>query len=174
MQHNLTKTNIAKIKKDLKEPVQEILNSKIFPNINKIREGVNFFKEVYPFHPLTSFILPLLAQRLAQNERTVFTFLGSSEAYGFNELADQIDFPEYIMPHHVFDYFVNNQGSYIHDHLTHRRWVEVLNAIERSGDIDSNALNILKTIGLLNIIGVIANFKSSPELLSILYGERVR
>ena len=172
LQHNLTKTNIAKIKKDLKEPVQEILNSKIFPNINKIREGVNFFKEVYPFHPLTSFILPLLAQRFAQNERTVFTFLGSSEAYGFNELADQIDFPEYIMPHHIFDYFVNNQGSYIHDHLTHRRWVEVLNAIERSGDIDSNALNILKTIGLLNIIGVIANFKSSPELLSILYGKK--
>ena len=50
------------------------------------------------------------------------------------------------MPHHIFDYFVNNQGSYIYDHLTHRRWIEVLNAIDRAGDQDEKTLNILKTM----------------------------
>ena len=69
--------------------------------MNKIREGVNFFSEVFPFHPLTAYILPLLAQKLAQNERTVFTFLGSSETFGFQDLTKELDFPDLVMPHHI-------------------------------------------------------------------------
>ena len=83
-------------------------------------------------------------------------FLGSSETLGFQDLISHLDFPEMIMPHHIFDYFVNHQGSYIFDHLTHRRWIEVLNAIDRAGDQDEETVKILKTIGLLNIIGSIA------------------
>ena len=173
LNHNLTKNQTANIKKDLKIPVQALLKIKVFPNITKIREGVNFFSEVFPFHPLTAFILPLLAQKLAQNERTVFTFLGSSETLGFQDLISQLDFPKTVMPHHIFDYFVNHQGSYIFDHLTHRRWIEVLNAIDRAGDQDQETIKILKTIGLLNIIGSIANLRSSYELLSIIFGSKV-
>ena len=114
-----------------------------------------------------------MAQKLAQNERTVFTFLGSSETLGFQDLISQLDFPETIMPHHIFDYFVNHQGSYIFDHLTHRRWIEVLNAIDRAGDLDQDTVKILKTIGLLNIIGSIANLRSSYELLSIIFGSKI-
>ena len=170
LKHNLNKNQHSNIKKDLKSPVQALLKLKIFPNITKIREGVNFFSEVFPFHPLTAFILPLLAQKLAQNERTVFTFLGSSETFGFQDLVNELDFPDAVMPHHIFDYFVNHQGSYIFDHLTHRRWIEVLNAIDRAGDEDENSLKILKTIGLLNIIGSIANLRSSHDLLSVIFG----
>ena len=173
LKHNLNKNQHAKIKKDLKIPVQALLTLKIFPNITKIREGVNFFSEVFPFHPLTAFILPLLAQKLAQNERTVFTFLGSSETFGFQDLINEFDFPDAVMPHHIFDYFVNHQGSYIFDHLTHRRWIEVLNAIDRAGDHDEEGLKILKTIGLLNIIGSIANLRSSHDLLSIIFGSKI-
>ena len=173
IKQDLKQSQSAKIKADLKVPVQALLKAKIFPNMTKIREGVNFFSEVFPFHPLTAYILPLLAQKLAQNERTVFTFLGSSETFGFQDLIEELDFPDAIMPHHIFDYFVNNQGSYIFDHLTHRRWIEVLNAIDRAGDQDEKALNILKTIGLLNIIGTLANLRSSHDLLSILYGSKI-
>ena len=173
LKQDLKANQLARIKKDLKVPVQALLKAKIFPNMNKIREGVNFFSEVFPFHPLTAYILPLLAQKLAQNERTVFTFLGSSETFGFQDLIKEIDFPGVVMPHHIFDYFVNNQGSYIFDHLTHKRWIEVLNAIDRAGDQDVKALNILKTIGLLNIIGTLANLRSSHDLLSIIYGSKV-
>ena len=76
------------------------------------------------------------------------------------------------MPHHIFDYFVNNQGSYIYDHLTHRRLIEVLNAIDRAGDQDEKTLNILKTIGLLNIIGTLANCVALMTY-SIIYGSKV-
>lgn len=173
LKHDLNQSQAAKIKTNLKVPVQALLKAKIFPNMSKIREGVNFFSEVFPFHPLTAYILPLLAQKLAQNERTVFTFLGSSETFGFQDLIEELDFPHTIMPHHIFDYFVNNQGSYIFDHLTHRRWIEVLNAIDRAGDQDEKTLNILKTIGLFNIIGTIANLRSSNDLLSIIYGNSI-
>ena len=92
LKNSLKSSQLSKVKTELKTPVQALLKAKIFPNMNKIREGVNFFSEVFPFHPLTAYILPLLAQKLAQNERTVFTFLGSSEAFGFQDLIIELDF----------------------------------------------------------------------------------
>ena len=74
LNHNLNKNQIANIKKDLKMPTQALLDIKVFPNITKIREGVNFFSEVFPFHPLTAFILPLLAQKLPKMKELYLHF----------------------------------------------------------------------------------------------------
>lgn len=40
----------------------------------------NIFKSCYPLHPVTLFALPRLSERIAQNERTLFTFLASDGA----------------------------------------------------------------------------------------------
>ncbi|MFE8035434.1 hypothetical protein [Thiohalocapsa marina] len=43
------------------------------------------FDRCYPLHPVTLLILPTLCQKVAQNERTLFSYLGSSEPYGLGE-----------------------------------------------------------------------------------------
>src|SRR5262249_9025912 len=43
------------------------------------------FASCYPLHPLTAFILGPLFRQLAQNERSLFAFLASSEPFGFQE-----------------------------------------------------------------------------------------
>jgi cell fate (sporulation/competence/biofilm development) regulator YlbF (YheA/YmcA/DUF963 family) len=73
-----------------------------------------------------------------------------------------------IMPSDVYDYFITNQSASIGDHITHRRWVEVVTAIERLGDADPAEVSILKTIGLMNIVGSRSGFKPSKLLLSSL------
>ena len=73
------------------------------------------------------------------------------------------------MPADLFDYFVTNQASYIYDHYTHKRWLEVLDAIDRLGDADEDTVAVLKTIGLFNIVGAISNLRSSVEFLEILF-----
>ena len=157
------------IKKTIRDPVQGIINNKVFVNLNRIRESVNFFQPVYPLHPLTSILLPILSQKLGQNERTVFTYLGSAEQYGFQDQISALNFGEFIMPADLFDYFVTNQASYIYDHYTHKRWLEVLDAIDRLGDADEDTVAVLKTIGLFNIVGAISNLRSSVEFLEILF-----
>src|SRR5262249_57696812 len=39
----------------------------------------------YPLHPLTAVVLGPLFRQLAQNERSLFAFLASSEPFGFQE-----------------------------------------------------------------------------------------
>ena len=39
----------------------------------------------YPLHPLTALVLGPLFRQLAQNERSLFAFLASTEPFGFQE-----------------------------------------------------------------------------------------
>ena len=41
----------------------------------------------YPLHPVTTFLLPRLSERVAQNERTLFTFLSSNQN---NRISNQV------------------------------------------------------------------------------------
>jgi len=67
------------------------------------------------------------------------------------EKMDSVE--ECIYPHHVYDYFITNQPAALGDYRTHRRWAEVVTAVERLGDAPEEQIELLKTIGLLNIIG---------------------
>ena len=42
--------------------------------------------ECYPLHPVSTFILPRLSERVAQNERTLFTFLSADGTSTLPEL----------------------------------------------------------------------------------------
>lgn len=61
----------------------------------------------YPLHPVSTFILPRLSERIAQNERTLFTFIsapGVSTLPSFLETYNDDHF-EVITPDLIYDYF---------------------------------------------------------------------
>ncbi len=62
--------------------------------------------ECYPLHPITTFLLPRLSERIAQNERTLFTFLTSNQKNTLKEfvLGAEDEFP-IVTPDRLFDYF---------------------------------------------------------------------
>lgn len=127
----------------------------------------------YPLHPIAALILPTLCQKVAQNERTLFGYLGSQEAFGFKDSMEQKHIGEWVLPWEIFQYFIENQPLATTDHVTHRRWIEVLTAIERLGDAEALDIQLLKTIGLFNIIGSQAGFKASGELLALCFPDTV-
>ncbi len=66
--------------------------------------------ECYPLHPLTIAFLPYLSQKVAQNERTMYTFLTRDEENSlkrFLELDVSGEEGEYspLMPSHLYNYF---------------------------------------------------------------------
>jgi len=63
-------------------------------------------KGCYPLHPISTFILPRLSEKVAQNERTLFTFLSSDNKHTLTAFLINAkgDFPM-LTPDHVYDYF---------------------------------------------------------------------
>lgn len=125
----------------------------------------------YPLHPLTLLILPVLCQKIAQNERTLFSYLGSHERWGLRERLTRMTMGQWIEPWELYDYFVLNQAGGCADSLTHHRWIEVVTALERfNSPPDTPAVRLLKTIGLLNLIGAQRGLKAGRPILELLFG----
>ncbi|MEI6414963.1 MAG: hypothetical protein WCP34_11990, partial [Pseudomonadota bacterium] len=130
------------------------------------------FQCCYPLHPLTLLILPVLCQKVAQNERTLFSYLGSGESFGLRERLGKMRLGDWVKPWQLYDYFMLNPTGGFSDPLTYHRWIEVATALERfDGPPDSDAAQLLKTIGLLNLIGAQRGLKASQALLRALFGD---
>ena len=61
----------------------------------------------YPLHPVSTFILPRLSERVAQNERTLFTFLSAEGAATLPSFIEKSETAEFslITPDLIYDYF---------------------------------------------------------------------
>ena len=142
-------------------------------NIDGDAQLIKLLVGCYPLHPVTASVLPVLCQKVAQNERTLFTYLSSTEPQGFQDITKslQVDHDEttWIYPHNLYDYFILNHPGLITDQLSQRRWAEVTTAVERSGDAQPLDINILKTIGILNIVGAQSGIRASKDLIATIF-----
>lgn len=166
--NNYSNTEFSYTENEISNIVKTLENEAALPSVLEEKEAQKLFKDCYPLHPISALILPHLCQKLAQNERTLFNFLGSTEDHGFLQSLENLSLGNFITPDVIFDYFITNQSSVVSDHLTHRRWAEVVTAVERLGNVKESIVKVLKTIGLFNIINAKGNFKASQELLETL------
>lgn len=60
----------------------------------------------FPLHPTSAFLLPRISEIVAQNERTLFTFLSAREAKSLPSRAQAGDIQgAYVTPDYIYDYF---------------------------------------------------------------------
>lgn len=118
-------------------------------------EGGNPFEGGFPLHPITLYALDRLSKKVAQNERTFFTYLASDEE---NSLFAQIDKLKDDRFHFVgldliYDYFEENIMSYRANDI-YVMYKKLQYALNKLGDenTDSAEVKILKTIAVINII----------------------
>ncbi|MBF0370336.1 MAG: hypothetical protein HQL52_12860 [Magnetococcales bacterium] len=155
------------IEKAVKAFIVSAAKDKCLPGGLDEKDAEKLFARCYPLHPLALMLLPVLCQKVAQNERTLFSYLGSQEPHGLRQSIERLTaVGEWVYPAEVYDYFIQNQSSSIFDHVTHRRWAEVVTALDRLGDASEDEVCLVKTIGLLNIIGAHGALKASKGLLS--------
>lgn len=169
--HNLTATDEKNVRSKVSGAVKKLDKANALPDTLKPEEAEELFAACYPLHPLAALLLPILCQKVAQNERTLFSFLGSQEEYGFqNRLAELGEVGEWIYPVDIYEYFVANQSAALTDQLTQKRWAEVLTVVERMHDASTQEMDALKTIGLLNIVGAKGGLKASKTVLQSVIG----
>jgi len=120
----------------------------------------------FPLHPVSTFILPRLSERVAQNERTLFTFLSSNGASTLPAYLKGKQWKKFgvITPDMIFDYFEPLfQKEPISGEL-HKNYILTMSILEK---IRGAALEckIVKTISLIYILGQFEKLKPTKEEL---------
>ena len=124
----------------------------LFSEMNTIELG-EMIRSCYPLQPVSTFILPRLSECVAQNERTLFTFLsanGAATLPSFLEKFHDDDF-SMITPDMIYDYFepLFKKEVYSSDlYKTYQLTTAILAKIEE-GSLESK---IVKTLSLIYIL----------------------
>src|SRR5436190_17872356 len=122
----------------------------------------------YPLHPLTALVLGPLFRQLAQNERSLFAFLASSEPFGFQEFLKQTTVQDgaYRLDH-LYDYVVTSLGPSLFAQHRGKLWAEVQSALDRLHDATELEIRLAKSIGLLQALGTAAGIPAASSILQV-------
>ncbi|MBL3527896.1 MAG: hypothetical protein JMN27_09750 [gamma proteobacterium endosymbiont of Lamellibrachia anaximandri] len=174
IEHDLTESDEKRASLAAEKMAKVLAKSNALPGTMDETTAASLFARCYPLHPVSALLLPLLCQKVAQNERTLFSYLGSREAYGFQDGISRCQkIGDWIYPWEIYEYFILNQTAALSDHFTHRRWAEVVTATERLGDAQDDEVHVLKAVGLLNIIGAQGKFKASKDIINLCLPRKV-
>lgn len=123
----------------------------------------------YPLHPVSTFILPRLSERVAQNERTLFTFLSAPGQSTLPTFLDeyQDDLFEVITPDLIYDYFEPLFKKEVYGGTIHENYV-LTEVILDKLDEKSLESKIVKTLALMYILEQFEKLQpSKDEIVSI-------
>ncbi|MFN9142733.1 MAG: hypothetical protein ACK5W6_00300, partial [Pseudanabaena sp.] len=123
----------------------------------------------YPLHPIAALALPILCTRYAQNDRSLFTFLTSSEPYGLQSYLKEFNFDGDRIPllklDRVYDYFIESAGMGLANRPQLQKWVEIQNLVSDASKLDTERVKLLKTVGILNLITSTGGLKASQAMV---------
>tara|TARA_B110000285_G_scaffold48687_1_gene55133 strand:- start:9059 stop:12301 length:3243 start_codon:yes stop_codon:yes gene_type:complete len=133
---------------------------------------------LYPLDIFSAIVLTKSLQKYGQNERSLFTFLQTSDHLGLDSLKENqlFDLPK------LYDYLLVNLYSILvsKHNPDYSQWALIRDAIERAEskiDMDLNiALDLLKSIGLINLFsskGASINEKLLVDYLSFKFSSKL-
>lgn len=123
----------------------------------------------FPLHPVSTFILPRLSERVAQNERTLFTFLSADGSATLAAFLDRYnnDF-SVVTPDLIYDYFEPLFRKEVYFGGIHDTFVltsTILNQIPE----ESLGSKIIKTISLIYILEQFERLAPTKEQIIGIY-----
>ena len=125
-------------------------------NFCRISDADNLlFKGCYPLNPVTVFAVINLSEKIAQNERTLFTFLTDDDVYSFKYYINNNNSSELFNIDKIYDYFYNIIKKENNEQIK-EIWIKAENAISKTNDLIE--INILKSIAIIYMINDFENF----------------
>ena len=125
----------------------------------------------YPLHPTVLLILPALFKRFGQNERSLFSFLSATEPFSLSDWVETKEFcnhnPPFLRLPQLYDYAYHTLIGGAPNPQFATMWTETEDAISRLGNAPPEEVDILKTIGLLGLIGDASRVSASRELIQM-------
>ena len=129
-------------------------------------------KGCYPLSPVASYALLNISEKVAQNERTLFTFISKDEPYSMAKYVKEhpsSSVREWIItPDLVYDYFKNIFKKEINNEYIHTEWLNAEYAISKVSEY--NKIKMLKTLAVINIINKFDEMPATEEVLILASG----
>ena len=103
----------------------------------------------FPLTPLCAALLIRLSERIAQNERTIFTFLSGKDLNSLSTYIERTSTLNYVGANLVYDYFVPLfEGE--KETSIHNEWIKAEYAISKATSLEEKA--VIKSIAVLKMI----------------------
>ena len=133
-----------------------------------IKNLAQVIKECYPLHPVALFLLPRLSEKIAQNERTLFTFLSANEEHSLQEFINNQPLGELLLPDQIYDYFQPLMQKELYEGEIHQQYLLTENIIQHLDD-DSLKSKLVKTLALIYMVGEFEKLAPNADTLLSIY-----
>ena len=133
-------------------------------------ELIQLLENCLPLHPTVALLIGPLFRRFAQNERSLFAFLSSSEPHGLQDFLSNQHYDGNRLPmfslSDLYDYLNITQGNKLYTSSNSKKWTQIESAIAKLSDPSDLTIKLIKIIGLIGIVSEpIPNLKASEQLL---------
>lgn len=116
-------------------------------------EMLKIIYSCYPLHPVSTFVLPRLSQKIAQNERTLFTFLSANSMYTLSAFLKRYNDDRFvnITPDMIFNYFEPLLKKEVYSDEIYKNY-RLTSVVLKKIEENSLESKIVKTISLIYIL----------------------
>ena len=129
----------------------------------------------HPLHPVTTCLLgPISRQSFGQNQRSVFSFINSCEAHGFQNFLNNSSEMDTYLPYQLWDYLqTNHENSILCSSIGHR-WSEAADAVYRCevANFEEWHIKLLKTIAIIDLFKGHSGLIGSIDLLKHCFDDK--
>ena len=155
---------------------ERLRNTRLFSELT-LEELNRFILEgSFPLHPVSTFCLPRFSQQVAQNERTIFTFLATNDFHSLGEFLEKNTVNDFnlLTLDFLYDYFENQLKAADAQDRIHQIWLQTTKALSRLNDSDVNEIEILKALAVIKAIGLSAILPPNVDTLRLsFYGSKL-
>lgn len=168
---------IKTINKHGEELAQQAFDLGLSGTIKK-KETIKILSDCLPLHPTVALSIGHIFRRFGQNERSLFAFLTSNETFGLTEFLETTEWSrsnrETVRLDQLYDYLISAMGSALYAGAESRKWAEIETALNKLVDASELQVRLIKTIGLLRLLGELGKLKSSRQVLHFaLCGDKI-
>jgi RNAse (barnase) inhibitor barstar len=124
-------------------------------------------RNAWPLHPSLLLAMPYLFRRLAQNERSIFSYLTSGESFALQYYLDRPvnEGDSFVRFHHLYAYLLSNFEAGL-ARLPHaKRLLEANDIIKSRHNLTRSQLEIVQTVALLNVLSEICPIRATAQTI---------
>ena len=125
----------------------------------------------YPLHPVTAFCLPRFSSLVAQNERTIFTFLSTNDYHSLGDFLAKHQANQFslLTVDQIYDYFEPQLRSGDAEDRIKQIWFSTREALARLTPEETDEAILLKALGVFYVLGLPTVLPITQESLQLSY-----
>jgi len=148
-----TKTLFDKHRKEASTQMQFAIKKGWFGPVSARKRLIARASGLFPLDPLLLPIMTRVFRRFGQNERSLFSFIQSSEPFGLQAYSMRLlSNPKLYRIHDFYDYARANLSHQLGLQSTQTHWNAIDSIIQSHSCNDEIEIDVLKTVGIFNLL----------------------